>query len=557
MKWRWRKQNGRELDPEEIFLDSSNLPRFDVNQFEGRIEQPIKKSAFYILGGAAFLAALVFIGRLAELQIIRGTALAARSASNILRQIPIFAERGIITDRNAVELAWNDQKGRVYIDKPGFGHLLGYISYPNEKELAGEKFYPEELVGRDGVEKLFNDRLQGESGIKIEEHNAKGEIESDHVLKPPLPGHDLVLAIDGRVQEPLNRAINELVAEGRFVAGAGVIMDVHTGELVALSSVPEYDPNVLARGDDVAKINSYLTDSRQLFLNRAVAGVYTPGSIVKPIMALAALSEGIINPEKKILSTGALVLPNPFFPDQPTVFKDWKAHGWVDLRQALAASSNVYFYTVGGGFGDQAGLGIANIAKYAEKFGLGRPTGIEFSNEESGLVPTPAWKAKTFDGEAWRLGDTYHTAIGQYGFQVTAVQMARAVAALATGGKLVRPTVLAKKDVEPVAAEMIEGIKPEHFQIVREGMRLSVTNGIAAGLNAPYVEVAAKTGTAELGLTREEVNSWVTGFFPYQAPQYAFAVVLERAKRNNQVGAIFAMRQALDVIHQTAPEYFD
>lgn len=543
------------LDPEEVLLDASNLPSFDKQQFEGQIERPIGKKSFHWLGLILFLALLVFFGRALQLQLISGRAFAERSANNILRQTPIFAERGIISDRFGKELAWNDE-GRRYLEEPGFAHVLGYISRPTGIEVRDQNFHPDELIGREGAEKIYNDQLRGRVGLKIEEVDVAGQNHSDYLLESPAPGEDLILSIDARLQAALYRAIAGLVEEGRFAAGAGVVMDVTTGEILALTSIPEYDSNVLAGGVETEKINALLGDEGHPFLNRAVAGLYTPGSIVKPIIAAAALNEKVITPEKQIFSSGQLIVSNPFFPDQPSVFKDWKAHGWVDLRRALAVSSNVYFYAVGGGIPGQRGLGIERIARYADLFGLGRKTGSVFIGEEAGTVPTPEWKRKNFAGADWLLGDTYHTVIGQYGFQVTPLQIVRAAAAIGNGGRLVTPTVLARGADETPTWETIPDVEPEVWTMVREGMRLSVTDGIASGLNLPNVAVAAKTGTAELGAIRELVNAWVTGFFPYDHPRYAFAVVMERGKRDNTIGAIFVMRQVFDWLSQNAPEYF-
>lgn len=542
------------LDPDETFLDSRNLPSFNEQQFEGQIEKPISRRTFYFLGGFFLLVGLIFIAQVSNLQLINGQTLAARGASNTLRRSPIFAERGIITDRFGQSLAWNDN-GRRYLNLPGFAHLLGYLSYPTGEELKAG-YDRAEWVGRDGAEKIFNDQLRGQPGVRIEEVDVAGEIQSDYLLQPPVASGNLTLSIDAQVEGAMYRAIDSLVSEGRFTGGAGVMMDVATGEIIALTSAPEYDSNVLASGQNQTKIKDYLRDERHPFFNRAVAGAYTPGSIVKPVMAAAALSEHLINPDKKILSTGRLVVPNPYFPDQPSIFKDWKALGWVDLRDAIAVSSDVYFYTIGGGFGEQAGLGIERIDKYARLFGLGQKTGSPFPNESTGVIPTPAWKAANFNGANWLLGDTYHTVIGQYGFQVTLLQVVRMSAAIANGGRLVRPTIVALKAGETPDSEEIPGLAPGALLVVREGMRRAVTGGTIGGLNAPALSVAAKTGTAELGTSKKFINAWVTGFFPYDNPRYAFALVLERGARDTTIGATYAMRRVFDWMLANTPEYF-
>jgi penicillin-binding protein 2 len=269
------------------------------------------------------------------------------------------------------------------------------------------------------------------------------------------------------------------------------------------------------------------------------------------------LNENIISPTKQILSTGALVIPNPYNPKEKTVFKDWMAHGWVDMRRAIAESSDEYFYQVGGGYQDQKGLGILNIEKYAMMFGLSQPTGIELENEAFGAIPSPEWKAKTFNGEAWRLGDTYHTSIGQYGVQVTPIQMARVAAAVANDGVLVKPTILRVEATTtgPIGTRL--PIPLADFKIVQEGMRMGVSDpkGTGHGLNNPVVNIASKTGTAELGVSKERVNSWVMGFWPYENPKYSFVVVMEKGSRHNTIGGVFVMRTVFDWMTANLPEY--
>jgi penicillin-binding protein 2 len=488
----------------------------------------------------------------------KGDSFEARSENNRLKHTVIFADRGIIYDRNKKELAWNelnpqsDFSFRKYASSTGLSHVVGYVKYPS-KDKSGF-YYEESFIPKDGVELTYNDEILGKNGLKITETDALGHIQSESVIAPPEDGKNLILSIDARVEQKLYESIKSIALDRGFSGGAGVIMDVHNGEILALASYPEYSPSLMTDGSDTQKIKETLSDKAKPFLNRAIGGLYIPGSIMKPYVAMGALSENIIDPMKQILSTGSLAIPNPYNPSNPTVSKDWKAHGWVDMRHALAVSSNVYFFTVGGGFGDQRGIGISNIQKYVQKFGFGKPTGIDLLGEVSGTVPSPEWKAKNFPNDPWRIGDTYNSSIGQYGFQVTPVQAVRAVAAMANGGTLLTPTILLDN---PKAVKKIEtvGLDPKNFQIVREGMRLSVTQGIAGGLLVPGMNIAAKTGTAELGVTKETVNSWVTGFFPYENPRFAFAVLMEKGSRSNIVGATFVMRSLLDWMTINTPEY--
>ncbi|MDO8572949.1 MAG: penicillin-binding transpeptidase domain-containing protein [bacterium] len=556
------KHWNKEIAPDEIFLDSKNLPQFNTQQFEGRIERPIGEHIIVILGMFFLIVGILFVGRVWFLQIAQGDTYAKRSENNRLEHIPIFAKRGIIFDKNKNELAWNmfeegkDIAKRVYIQKDGFGHVLGYVSYPS-KDSKGF-FYQEEFEGKNGVEKKYNDLLAGQNGIKLIEVNALGVIQSESFMQPPSDGRDLELTVDGRIQEKLYELIKQTAEDRGFVGGAGVVMDIHSGEILALTNFPEYSPKVLSDGDDDETISGYINSEKKPFLNRAVGGLYTPGSIVKPFIAIGALNEHIIDPDKKILSTGSISIPNPFLPDVTSIFMDWKAHGWVNMREALGVSSNVYFYAIGGGYEDQRGLGIVNIGKYTRMFGLGQYTGVDMSGEEQGTIPSPEWKEKNFNGEVWRIGDTYHTAIGQYGFQVTPIQIARAIGAIARGGVLVTPHILSRVagDTSPVLPQETKiDISGDYFTIVREGMRNVILGGTGSALNTFGVTVAAKTGTAELGVTKKFVNSWVTGFFPYENPKYSFAIVMEHGSRENLVGASYVMRNLLDWMVVNTPEY--
>lgn len=549
-----KRRKKQELNPDEIFLDSSNLPSFNTQQFEGQPEKAISRPTIYLTLIVFFAIFTLFSFRVGYLQIVKGESYAERSKNNSLNLTPIFPARGNIYDRNNLELVWNNE-GRIYRELSGLSHVLGYIGYPNKDELATGLYHHKEFIGRSGVEKEFNQQLIGIKGVKIEEFNALGKLESDHIVKEPISGQDIILSIDAEVQSALYEQIKRIATDRGFSGGAGVIIDVKTGEIIALTSYPEYDPNIISSGKEAEKIGGYFSDKNTPLINRAISGLYTPGSVFKPFMALAALIENIIDPNKVIVSTGALRVPNPYDPGKPTIFKDWRVNGPTNMRQAIAVSSNIYFYQIGGGFGKQKGLGISNIKKYSLLFGLSQKTGINLPGESGGTIPSPEWKASNFDGEPWRLGDTYHTSIGQYGVLVTPIQMARAYALIANNGVLIRPTILKvdEKNKE-VLASMSVGI--DDFKIIREGLREAVVSGTAKGLNMTEVAVAAKTGTAELGETKEKVNSWVSGFFPYEDPRYAFTIVMEKGARSNTIGGVAVMRGFLDWIRIYKPEYF-
>lgn len=559
----YRKEH---IDPEDVFLDSSNLSSLDVNQLQGALDTPLAPSIqkFFIAG--IFLLFVIFGGQLFRMQIVEGASYATKAIDNHVRSTPLFAHRGTIEDVNGVMLAWNEEEvyvsaiatttgeakpktvvteipRRVYTKLSGFSHVLGYVSYPR-RDSSGV-FWQDDYIGKDGIEKVYQKRLQGLPGEKLVAVSAKREIQSENVTTDPKDGDNIKLTIDSRVQNKLYESISSLAHKVGFVSGAGVIINIHTGEVLALASYPEYNNNLMTNAtttEDKERINSDLKNKSNKFLNRVTSGLFTPGSTVKPFIGYAALSEEVITPEKEILSTGALVIKNKYGgPD--TVFKDWKVHGYVDMRQALAESSDEYFYQVGGGYMSQKGLGIERIDNYARMFGFGSTTGIDLPAENSGVIPTPEWKKKVFK-EDWLLGNTYHTSIGQFGFQLTPLELVRAVSSIANGGKLVTPHLLVSSST-PVTDL---NLNQDKLKVIQEGMRRAVLGQTVQVLDIPGVKVAGKSGTAELGVSKELVNSWISGYFPYENPQYAFVVMMEKGSRHNLTGAVFVMRDVLEYL---------
>ena len=542
------------IDFDEILLDASNLPEFNQGRLEGRLEVPLSRTSMFAVGGFFMCVAIAFLYQLFTLQIVEGKSYAERSLNNHIDTTLIFSERGVIYDRTGERLAWNaegsevrDFAERVYTDRRGLGQILGYVNYP--KKDASGFYFRTDYVGRGGIEESYEQVLKGVNGEQILEVDARGEPLSAHVVHEPVSGEEVTLTIDAALTEAFYDHIATSAAKVGFRSGAGVIMDIETGEILTMVSYPSFDPEVMTRGEQ-HEIDRYNADERLPFLNKVTSGLYTPGSIVKPFMALAALEEHIISPQKEIVSTGALTIPNPYTPSQPSVFTDWKAHGAVTMRRALAVSSNVYFYVVGGGYKDQEGLGITRISEYMHAFGFDTQTGIHMPGEQSGVVPNPQWKQEKI-GEEWRLGDTYHTSIGQFGFQVTPLEMVRAYAAIANGGVLVTPTIVAGEQGNKTTLPL----DPESLRVVREGMRLAATEGTARALTASGISFAGKTGTAELDAGKRYVNSWVAGYYPYEKPRYAFVLLMERGSRANLFGASPIMSQFFTWMKEHTPEY--
>lgn len=554
-----------EIAPDEIFLDASNLPGHDTRQFEGRVERPVSRRAIFGVGAVFVLIALVFGGRAFSLEVSQGTSFAQISQNNTLERTILFATRGVIYDRTGRELAWNIPRPsatstasstyalRTYTPLPGLSLLIGFISYPQQDKSG--TWWRETYAGVSGIESSFNAILNGTNGSNMVETDAHGRVQRQDLVSPPQAGENLTLSVDATVQSELYSALVSGANVDGFQGGAGVIIDVHTGEVLALTSFPEYDHEAFQNGDSAA-VAAAARSAYAPMLDRAISGLYTPGSIVKPMFAAGALDAGVISPDTEIVSTGKLVVPNPYDPAHPSIFNDWAVHGPINMETAIAVSSDEYFYTIGGGFGGQRGLGITGLDKYAQMFGLDTPTGIQLAGEQSGIIPSPQWKLQVFgQSDPWLLGDTYHTAIGQFGFQITPIEAVRYAAAIANGGKLLTPQLLASST--PQFAQM--QIPDSDLAVVRAGMRLAVTStrkdATVKELYMPGIELAAKTGTAQLGTHNQWVNSWVIGFWPAQDPKYAFAVVLEKGPSSETFNAASSMTPFFQWLVANHPEY--
>lgn len=541
-----KRRRDPEISPDEIFLDASNTADLDQSRFEGRIEQPLSRTTFYVLGAALVLMFFILAGRAWNLEVTHGTAFAAESAQNSLESTTLFAPRGVIEDRNGTVLAQNvegpsgDMRRQYLI--PSMGQIIGYVSAPRKD--ANGNYYDTKETGLAGLEAQYDSLLTGVNGKLLVERDALGRVKSEGTVVPAQEGGTLKLTIDAAAEKDFAAAIKRVADEQHFTAGAGAIIDVHSGQVLAIASYPSYDPNVMSSGGPAGVIASYNDDPGHPFLDHAVSGVYAPGSIVKPFVAAGALTDGVITPNTVIDDPGYISIPDPYHPGKNFVYTGWKALGKLTVRQAIAWSSDIFFYTVGGGYKSQKGLGIDRLDYWYRQFGIGTTTGIDLPQEASGLVPSPAWKEKTF-GKPWYLGDTYFTAIGQYSMQVTPIQMARATAAIANGGTLYTPTLVEGEQLPTSKVPVTQA----SLQVVKQGMRMGVTQALAHALNLPYVSVAAKTGTAQVGVHNQFDNAWVEGFFPYDNPQYAFAVVLERGPSGAGEQAVNVMRDFLDELH--------
>lgn len=406
-----------------------------------------------------------------------------------------------------------------------FSHILGYEGKIRKKELENNPNYLlTDFIGKQGLEKYYEKYLRGTPGEINLEVNSRGKVVREMDIISPKQGNDLILNIDAQLQKKIFDSLSETLEKKELKAGAAVAINPKNGEVLALISLPSYDNNLFSRGISKKDYNQLISNPNNPMFNRAIAGEYPPGSTFKPLMAIGALTEGVINEHTQIESKGGISVGNWYF-------GDWKVHGFTDIRKAIAVSSDVFFYSVGGGYGGIKGIGIKNIKKYSNEFGLGSPTGIDLPGEASGFIPTSEWKKKKLK-EQWYIGNTYHTSIGQGYVTTTPLQLADYIATIANGGTLYQPRIVSqiKKNGETIynKAKIIRSnfINSKIIKIVQEGMRMTVTDGTAKMLNDLPVEVAGKTGTAQYGRDKKTFG-WFVSYAPYDNPEIVLVVLVE------------------------------
>jgi len=415
---------------------------------------------------------------------------------------------------------------RSYTYAEALAPVLGYTGLPTDEEVqAASHLLASDVVGKAGLEKHYDQRLRGRPGAFYHEVDAAGQSHKDLGEAAAIPGEALRISIDAALQRHifgLFQARAQAQGEGGKtkapVTGSAVVLEAKTGAIRALVSYPSFDANAFSQPARRSAAQSILHDPLQPLFNRAVAGMYPPGSTIKPLIAAAGLEEGLITPQTTWLSTGGIRVGQWFFPD-------WKAggHGATNLTHALAESVNTFFYLLAGGDETRVGLGPSRLVQYLGAFNLGQPTGIDLPSEAAGLLPSPEWKEATKQ-EPWYIGDTYHLGIGQGDILVTPLQVAAATVAIANGGTLVQPHLFASEQ-EPERTRV--PVAPEHLAAVRAGMREAVISGSGRRLSTLPLPVAGKTGTAQIGGS-EDTHAWFTSFGPADTPELVVTVLLER-----------------------------
>ena len=431
----------------------------------------------------------------------------------------------------------------VVAQATSLAHVLGYTGKISDAELKtlGPSYSPIDYVGQAGLEDAYEAELKGVPGRMNIEVDALGRQKKTVNEVPAQDGDNLLLSLDYPLQAKAEEITEAYIQKAGLHRASVIIMNPNNGEIMALVSLPGYNNNLFASGISQADYSKYLNDPDQPLFNRSISGQFPSGSTIKPIFASGALQEKIITAATTVMSTGGLRIGQWFFPD-------WKAggHGLTDVKKALAMSVNTFFYYIGGGYGNFVGLGMDGLVKYCHLFGLGKITGIDLPGEQPGFVPTVQWKQQT-KNQPWYIGDTYHFSIGQGDVLVTPLQVINYTAAVANGGTLYEPHLVSKilnsnnQVIEAIQPKVLNAnfIDPANIEIVREGMRQTITAGSAQSLQKVPVAVAGKTGTAQWSTTKGP-HAWFIGFAPYDKPQVAIMVLVQEGVEGSTISAPIA-----------------
>ena len=411
-------------------------------------------------------------------------------------------------------VSWVSKPVRNYLHTGSLSHIVGYVGDINKDEMTvlyNKGYTKNSIIGKTGIEKQYDSLLQGKSGSEMLTVDVHGRIISDTpIVVPPQMGKNLVLTIDSDIQKLVEEALGNRV-------GAAVVLKPATGEVLAMVSYPYYDSNIFNSDDSANLYAKLLNDSSKPLINRAVQLSYPPASTFKIVMSAAMLQEKAFPSNKKIECKGELLYGGRVFHCHVH-----SGHGYLDLKNALAQSCDVYYWTIGRDY-----LGIEKIASYAKEFGLGKSSQIDLPSQVTGLVPTAEWKEKKYH-EKWVGGDTMSCSIGQGFMEATPLQLANMIAMVSNEGKIYKPHLL-KEVRDPVTNEVIETYTPsiltestinnEVWKELQEALRYTVTDGTPQyPMHNKRVQIACKTGTAEVDGYKDSWHSWLVAYAPYDAP---------------------------------------
>lgn len=443
---------------------------------------------------------------------------------------------------------------RDYVRGAAIASVVGYLGYPTQNDLEIDpSLGGQDMVGKAGIEAKYDTVLRGSPGFTATLRDAVGRTLGDGETIEPKIGTSLELTVDLEFQAYFYRRFMQALTGLGRTSGVGIALDPRNGEVLALLNFPAYDANLFSSVGKNDEKRALLASSQKPLFPRATSGLYSPGSTIKPLHGIAALAERVVAPGRAVFSPGWLDVPNPYDPENPTRFLDWRFQGEVDLASAIARSSNVYFYLVGGGSPSPdphgivddrnkgiSGLGIEALRDWWKKFRLDRQTGIDLPGEARGFLPSAEWKQDR-TGRPWFLGDTYNVSIGQGDLSVTPIALVNYVAAVAEGGVMYEPHVN-----RALAPSIIDDLRAYAMEIreVQKGMRQTVTSpvGTAYLLHDLPMPIAAKTGSAQVRNNQEE-NAFFVGYAPADDPQIAILILVENAKE----GSLNAVPIARDV----------
>jgi len=443
---------------------------------------------------------------------------------------------------------------RDYLYGPLLAQSLGYVSEADGEDLAkiSGEIYGGEKIGKTGLEAIYDSHLRGEVGAQIIETSAQGRSERLVAQSKPVPGKSLVTSFNLALQEKSVAILKDSLEKYQGTGGVVVAQKPETGEVLALVSLPSYDPNLFTQNtpDQEEKLAEIFTDPQSPLSNRAISGLYPPASTFKLVTAAAVLEEGVFEPTTLINDEGFIRVGD-------FTFNDWKpgGHGLISMVRAISVSCDTYFYIVGGGYQSYPGVGVEKLAFWARKVGYGQKTLIDLDAEEGGLIPDPSWKERV-KGEPWYIGNTYHMAIGQGDVLATPLQMNNYTNFLANGHHLWQPFIV-KKALSPdgyvvwqtsprsLANDLLSS---QTLDILRQGAHEATLAGGTAfyAFQSSTYSSAGKTGTAEYGdPDRGRTHAWYTAYAPYESPVVSLTVLVEGGGEGSVAAALTA-RQILD-----------
>lgn len=438
------------------------------------------------------------------------------SSVQVKSNVPFTVISNIAENLNDLPgVSWVSKPIRNYLHTESLSHIVGYVGDINQDEITAlynQGYTKNSIVGKTGIEKQYDSLLQGTPGREMSTVDVHGRVISETpVVEPPKMGKNLVLTIDSTIQKLVEETLGNRV-------GASVVLKPATGEVLAMVSYPFYDSNIFSSDDSASEYSKLLNDNTKPLINRAVQLSYPPASTFKIIMSAAMLQENAFPASKTIECKGKMLYGGRVFHchiHEP-------GHGWLDMKNAMAQSCDVYYWTIGRDY-----LGIEKIASYSREFGLGKSAQIDLPSQVSGLVPTAEWKQKKYH-EKWVGGDTMSCSIGQGYMEATPLQLANMIAMVSNEGIIYKPHIL-KEVRDPVTNEIIEEIKPtvltestidkEVWKQIQEALRYTVTDGTPQyPMHNKLVQIACKTGTAEVDGYKDSWHSWLVAYAPYDAP---------------------------------------